>query len=259
MPLASIGLAGTLIEEEKFAEAVDALDAVGTIIAHDEKLLAHELRGLALMNLKRDAEALQSFREVIALDPRYDEAFYNIGWILKASDKPSAKSAFMKVIELDDKHPGAHRELGWILTTSKQFDLAEQHLRRAVELNSEDSWARVYLGSLLWAKGEFTAAEDAFWIAYNHAPNEWYPNWELACFYEDGGDQERAARFYHKALLASPEELVLLFHYGRFLLRQGDPGSAEKYLRRACELYPDYDEARQLLRELAGESRTEPI
>jgi len=115
MPLASIGLAATLIEEDKFAEAVDALDAVGTIIAHDEKVLAHELRGVALMNLERDAEALQSFREVVALDPGYDEAFYHIGSILKASDQAGAKWAFMKAIELDDKYAAAHREVGWIL------------------------------------------------------------------------------------------------------------------------------------------------
>jgi len=38
MPLASIGLAGTLIEEDKFAEALDALDAVGMTVSHDESV-----------------------------------------------------------------------------------------------------------------------------------------------------------------------------------------------------------------------------
>jgi|ERR1700683_1998346 len=117
------------------------------------------------MNLNRDAEALQSFREVIALDPRYDEAFYNIGWILKGSDKASAKSAFMKAIELDGKYAGAHRELGWILRQEKQFGLAEQHLRRAVELNPADSWAWLYFGNFFGQKVNFRAQRMLFGAA----------------------------------------------------------------------------------------------
>jgi len=128
--------------------------------------------------------------------------------------------------------------------------LAERHLRRATELNPADAWTWVYLGNLLWRKGEFSAAEDAIKQAYEQAPNEWYPNWELASFYEDGGNQEKAVRFYRRALLASPDESVLLFSYGRFLLRQGDRVAAEKYLRRACEVDPGHEEARQLLREV---------
>lgn len=155
MVLASIGLASTLIEESKFAEAVDALDAV---VAQEEDALAYELRGDALMGLKRYEEALQSFRKAVALDPSYEEAFYNIGWLLRNTAEGEAKSAFTKAIELDKDYAAAHRELGWILRKEKQLDLADRHLRKATELNPADAWAWVYLGNVLWGKGEFSAA-----------------------------------------------------------------------------------------------------
>jgi tetratricopeptide (TPR) repeat protein len=249
MALASIGLASTLIQERKFAEAIDVLDP---LIAQEESALAYDLRGNALMDLERYEQALESFRKAVALDPSYEEAFYNIGWLLRNTDEVGAQSAFAKALELDNSHASAHRELGWILRKAKQLDLAELHLRQATQLNPADAWAWVYLGNLLWGKGEFSAAEDAIKQAYEQAPNEWYPNWELASFYEDGGNQEKAARFYHRALLASPDEPVLLFSYGRFLFRQGDCEGAKKYLQRACEVDPGYDEARQLLRALAS-------
>ncbi len=249
MALASIGLASMLIEEDKCAEAVDALDAV---VAQEENALAYGLRGDALIGLKRYEEALQSFRKAVALDPRYEEAFYNIGWLLRNSDEAEAESAFTKAIELESDYASAHRELGWIFRKAKQLDRAERHLRRATVLNPADAWAWVYLGNLLWGKGEFSAAEDAIKQAYEQSPNEWYTNWELASFYEDCGNQEKAARFYHRALLASSDEPVLLFSYGRFLLKQGDFEGAEKYFRRAREVEPGYENPRQWLREVAG-------
>jgi tetratricopeptide (TPR) repeat protein len=248
LTLAPIGLASTLIDEGKFAEAINVLEAT----VREESALVYELRGVALMNLNQDHEALQSFRRAVELDPSYDEAFYNIGRLLRNTDEAAARSAFTRAIELDNTYAGAHRELGWILRKANELDLAERHLRPATELNAGDAWAWVYLGNLLWAKGKFSAGEEAFKHAEAQAPREWYPNWALATFYEDREDPRTAARFYDKALLASPSEPVLLFHYGRFLSRQGDREGAEKYLRRACEIEPGYDKPRELLREVTG-------
>lgn len=247
---AFVGLGLSLINQGKFVEALEVLDAVA---ADGDRAVVYCLRGHALKRLGRHEEALQAFRESAAADPAFDEPLLNMGLLLKGVDDAAAKAAFEKAVELDDNYSDAHRELGWILRKEKQLESAERHLRRAAELNPSDAWAWVYLGNLLWAKGEFSAAGDAMKQAYEQSPNEWYPNWELASFYEDGGEQEKAARLYHRALLASPDESVLLFSYGRFLLKQGDREAAVKYLRRACEVDPGYEKARQLLREVAGE------
>lgn len=255
MTIASLGLASALIQEGKFVEALGVLDP---LVAQQESALAYDLRGNALMDLERYEEALQSFHKAIALDQSFEEAFYNIGWLLRNTDEVGAQSAFTKAIDLDNNYASAHRELGWILVKAKQFDLAEGHLRRAAELNPADAWAWVYLGNLLWGQGELSAAEDAMKQGYERSPNEWYPNWELASFYENGGNQEEATRFYHRALLVSPDESVLLFSYGRFLLREGDRVAAEGYLRRACEVDPEYEEARQLLHDAENRNAVDP-
>lgn len=122
MTIASLGLANAMIAAGKFSEAVDVLDAIAT---HEKNALAYHLKGVALMSLKRYEDALCLFRKVVALDPRYEEAFYNIGWLLRSTDEAQAKSAFVKAIELDSGYASAHRELGWMFRKAKQLDLAE--------------------------------------------------------------------------------------------------------------------------------------
>lgn len=254
MVLASIGLASVQIDGKQFAEALETLDAV---IAHDENALAYGIRGSALMSLGRYEDALHSLRRAVVLDPSYDEAFYNMGYLLRDADQAEARAAFAKAIELDKNYANAHRELGWLLRRANQFDPAEAHLRRATELNPADAWAWVYLGNLLWAEGQFPSAESSFKQAYSASPDEWYPNWALATFFESGGRLEKAARYYHQALLASPDEPVVLFNYGRFLLKQGDGEAAQKFLKRANELDPDNARARKLLDDMGKSGKSE--
>lgn len=249
LPEAYLGLALSLITQNRPEDALEALDSAPKC---EDQALVLSLRGHALKELGRTEKALEAFREATGIDPGFDEAFLNIGLLLKGIDDEGAEVAFRKVVDLDDGCAEAHRELGWIERKSERLSSAELHLRRATELNPHDTWAWVYLGNLFWRSGRSSDAESAFRNAYERAPNEWYPNWELACFYEDGGENEKAARFYHKALQASSSEPVLLFHYGRFLLRQGDRVGAERFLRHACEVDPGYDKPRQLLHEIAG-------
>jgi tetratricopeptide (TPR) repeat protein len=249
LSLATLGLASSLMGQGRFSEAVSALDCLR---AEQQSALSHDLRGNALMDMERYEEALESFNRAVALDQGLEEAFYNIGWLLRNTDEAAAQRAFSKAVELDSSYGSAHRELGWILRKQNQLEAAEDHLRQSTELNPDDSWAWVYLGNVLWGKGEFRAARDAIERAHAAAPDEWHTNWELASFHEDAGQPEAAARFYHKALQVAPDESTLLFSYGRFLLKQGDRQNAERYLRRACEVEPGYDKARHLLHELTG-------
>jgi tetratricopeptide (TPR) repeat protein len=72
---------------------------------------------------------------------------------------------------------------------------------------------------------------------------------------EDASDMEKAAEAYRQALVMTPDYPDLHFRLGSLYARFGLDGDAIATLRRACELHPDYMEARVQLALLLVKTR----
>src|ERR1700690_2070592 len=91
---------------------------------------------IARRNLGKTLEAEEAYRRAIRLDADYEEAYYNLGVLLR-EDRPSeAEALFRKALDLDPDYAVAHRELGWALNKrGTHDDETEGHLRKAIELD----------------------------------------------------------------------------------------------------------------------------
>jgi tetratricopeptide (TPR) repeat protein len=99
------------------------------------------------------------------------------------------------------------------------------------------------------------------------APDSTDPDRRMALYYltqayisqaekcEDASDMEKAAEAYRQALAMTPEYPDLHFRLGSLYARFGLNGDAIAALRRACELHPDYMEARVQLALLLVKTR----
>ena len=54
--------------------------------------------GLVLHHLRRDREAQESYWRAIALDPQFDEAYYNFGVLLRETAPAEAETLFLKLL-----------------------------------------------------------------------------------------------------------------------------------------------------------------
>ena len=151
----------------------------------------YTLLGIALMRLGKREEAQTSLLNAIKLDPKFEEAYYNLGVLLEHSDRKQAQSLFSKALELDPDYAVAHRELGIVLHR-RRLPYAERHLRRAVDLQPDDARAHLYLGCVLHAKGEARSAIEEFKWAREAAPDWATPLVFLACVYEDQQEWSQA-------------------------------------------------------------------
>jgi serine/threonine protein kinase/Tfp pilus assembly protein PilF len=118
---------------------------------------------------RRTAELLKKaneyFHQAIEKDPRYGLAYaglaqsyavFNVYDVEPPREScPKAKAAALKALEIDESLAEAHDGLGWIkMTCEWDWPGSEREFQRALEINPNDSTARVWHMFHLWAMGK---------------------------------------------------------------------------------------------------------
>jgi adenylate cyclase len=145
------------------------------------------LRGLAHFRgyaADDNRKAYEMFERAASLDPRYALAHSYLAFVSIAmhgfASAPSEvlDSAFMKAthaLELDPQESRCHRVLALIWLYRRDYDLAEYHYRKALDLNPNDADRRMDFGELLALRGR---AEEALrFIESAMRLNPFHPTW----------------------------------------------------------------------------------
>jgi protein O-GlcNAc transferase len=208
------------------------------------------LLGVALRNTGKDLEAEEAYRSAIRIDPKYEEAYYNLGALLR-DDRPSEAQAHLrKALELDPVLAPAHRELGFVLMARGTDPETERHLRKAVELGPDDVWAHIYLGAYLWGP-DTGAAETEFRIAEKLRPEWSMPLSWLGKIYESR-DLDTAQSFFEQALQLEADDWEALCGLARIFKRRGQTDLAREYVTRALLQDPSDEKSLALLKKING-------
>jgi protein O-GlcNAc transferase len=213
------------------------------------------LLGVALRNNGKEFEAEEAYRSAIRLDPKYEEAYYNLGVLLKFDRPSEAKVHFRRAVELDPEYACAYRELGFVLIESGPNPETESHLRKAIQLEPEDAWAHIYLGTYLWHCADIDAATTEFRIAGVLQPEWAVPLWSLGNIYSYAyEDLDMAQSFFERALQLDPDDPEAVKGLGRVFKKRGQVDLAREYLSRALLLDPSDDRSRALLSDIDSDS-----
>jgi adenylate cyclase len=123
------------------------------------------LRGLAHFRGDTDSanrQALEMFEKAVALDPRYAVARSYLAFVPVAMQGHASAptevldAAFIEArhaLELDPQESRCHRILSTICLYRRDYDSAEQHVRRAFDLNPNDAEAMTQTGRVLAMRG----------------------------------------------------------------------------------------------------------
>lgn len=123
-----------------FQHAIDVTEA---------NYLAHNNLGVALMEEGRLNEAMDQYREVLKVDPRYVKAHNNMGIALLHQGKADAAAFyFRQALAIDPRYADAHSNLGIALALQRKPAEAAMHFREALRLNPSFGNARDNLKNL---------------------------------------------------------------------------------------------------------------
>jgi superkiller protein 3 len=147
------------LKENRFEEALEALTAAEQ--EHPEDPRVRTFRGIALAQLGKSTEAAAEYQGAIRLDPKYEAAYRNFGFLL------------------------------W---TQRQLERARNTLIHAVELTPDDAFAHYYLGRVYLDSRQYTDALRELKVSGLTPPADPAFLLQIAIGYEAVGDQEEARK-----------------------------------------------------------------
>jgi tetratricopeptide (TPR) repeat protein len=129
-------------------------------------LKANELLGKGAF-----AEALESYQQLVNLDPRDAVARNGLGAALaQLARYDEAKTEFRRAISIRPGYPEAHYNLAGVLQSTGRFNESEMPLRRALKLKPSMLDARISLGTTGIVLGRLRDARDSFEKVLRVAP-----------------------------------------------------------------------------------------
>jgi len=103
------------------------------------------------------------FRRAIELDPKFPNAYNNLGIVLSSTNRgDEAIKSFKKAIELDPNYANAYNNLGWLYANNGEFDNAIKMLEKAISVNPNLPRPYGNLGNIYLTLGDKVKAKSYY-------------------------------------------------------------------------------------------------
>ena len=215
------------------------------VIRHYQNLpLAYNNRGIYLMSVEKDEEAMADFNKAIELKPEYFKAYSNRGSLFYAKgDYPAAIRDYSKAIALEPASELLYYNRAMCFNFLNRFDSAYSDYSTVLKLKPENKEALFGRANLLMKNGKMEQALADFnrLIILSPAFTEAYVN--RGNLYRDQNRQEEALRDYDKAIGLTPELSKAWFNRANLYMGQKNYEKAIADFSRAIALNPRYDKA----------------
>lgn len=162
--------------------------------------------GNAYQSLNRLDEAADSFRQAIALNPKYVSAINNLGIVLQQQGQlEAAINSFREALQLQPDYAELYSNLGDALRENRQFEIALECIQQAIKLKPDFSNAHLNLGKVFHDLGRSKEALASFLQALSLNPNHAETHLAMAGTYSAEGNFEAVKEHIDKALQIAPD------------------------------------------------------
>ncbi len=166
--------------------------------------------GLAVL-LKRNTAAIDSYRQIVALDPRDENARAALGNLLmEAGDAVGATAEFLRIVETNPRNAEAWFNLGYIYEQRDDLTNAERCFREAIALKPSIDRAWYGLGLVLIRAQRLGEAVEVLKKNTELQPFSPYGWYQLAMTYHHLGESAKAARIYEELRKFEPRYAATL-------------------------------------------------
>jgi tetratricopeptide (TPR) repeat protein len=215
---------------------------------------------LALVQLKKPAEAGEILTKLLAEDERNVTVMTALGWALHADGKDEESLAqYDRIIELSPENRDAVYNSGLILWKLGRNDEALDRFKKLLIISPDDNDALFSSGALLLSLGDPTAAAEYLERYLQKKPEDADALFLLAESRVELEKYSQALSTYEKIVILNPKEARAWFGKARLLLTViEDPDKGLSALKQALELgFHDTDAVKTLLSSAGLQSREE--
>ena len=167
------------------------------------------------LNSGREAEVLAELRVLQKNNPKNTDVLHLTGLAYKKNgDLANAIASMQESLKLAHNQPQVHNNLANIFKNNAQFDLAERHYRKALDLQSSyvDAWKN--LGLFLFEQSRFKEAINVLKQALRLSPQNVSVLTILADVYKEQEKYVSSEKTYLEAIKINPHSLNALHNLG---------------------------------------------
>jgi len=220
---------------------VDAVAGFGEALKRNPRFPEAYLNlGGALLELGETTGAAACFQQALCLRPDFAEASFNLGNLARDQDRPDdAVAHYRRAVAVRPEFAEAHNNLGIVLQQRDRLDEAITCYRRAIELRPDNIAAFRNLGYALGQLGHLSEAITAFRKALELQPHDADLHYRLGNLYKSEQRFDKAIAAYRQAIALVPEDRRAHYDLGNALKSRGDHEAARLCYERVLQLDPE--------------------
>jgi arylsulfatase A-like enzyme/predicted Zn-dependent protease len=174
-------------------------------------------------------------------DPQFYFMLGNMSYVQKKYDQ--AIPYLEKCLVSNAESAGSHSLLGAIYIIKNDLPRAEEHLRKAAELNPRLANIYFFSAELADKRGLTSEAESEYLKQLEVSPKHFKSMYNLARIYRQAGDTARELEFLNKCLESDPRFPLTYFYLARIHLNRGERyQEAVDLVKKGLDLKPERSE-----------------
>ncbi len=205
-------------------------------------------RGNAWRDLDRIGDALSSYEQAIQIDPNHFAALSSMADLLvQQSRHDAALEALDRVIRLKPDYQDALVLRGALRYQRSELDEAYRDFARLVELDPANFQAYLNIGHIHFRLGRFPQALGNYGQALRLEPDDAIAHLNRSMVLAATGAVDEAFASNARARALAPEMAEVICNEGNLQMRSRQLEAAARNFRRACEMKPEFVDARSSL------------
>ena len=185
-----------------------------TIAARTAELRKAFEDGVTLSRAGKYDESVESFNKALALNPKCQDCFYNIGFAYaQKKEYDKAEENYKKALEVKPDYAEAYNGLANIYNAQRKFDLAAEASAKASQLSAAapgalaggNADALFNEGVILWNGGKVADAKAKFQAAIAANPNHAESHYQLGMALVNEGKLKEAGEEFNAYLKIAPD------------------------------------------------------
>lgn len=212
---------------------------------------AHKDLGIIYLNKRLFDYAEDEFQTALKLAPNDFEILFEYGnYLYSISKNLEADRYYGEALEVSPNNVLALTFMGLNKLILNQLDEAYKYIMKAVKLEPNHEYVQFCVGRILYARGEYEDAKRYLVRAIEQNPDIETQN-TLALTYFQLEEFEQALNIFRNIDAKRPQNISVLMEIARCYEALNDNDNALKYLDKVVTIFPDHEEAHEMIRKLS--------
>jgi len=212
---------------------------------------AHKDLGIIYLNKRLFDYAEEEFKTALKLAPNDHEILFEYAnYLYSVSKNLEAEQYYLEVLELKPNNVMALTFMALNKLVLNKLDEAEDYIMQAVKNEPHHEYIQFCAGRILYAKGKYDDAKRYLIRAVEQNPDVESQN-TLALTYFELGEYESALNIFKNIEAKYSKSVSVLMEIAKCYEKLNDTDNALAYLDRVVEIFPDNENAHEMIRRLS--------